>query len=58
MAHTDRLANSYAWVNLVWDAKLLAGVQHNGSNGRIVGMANAREQMMHNLQDMHTQIIT
>ena len=48
LANVDR-KNCYRGVNLVGDLELFAGVQHNGCDGWVVRVADAREQVVHHL---------
>ena len=49
LGSTDKQIGTCRWVDLVWHIEFLAGVHHNWGNGRIVGVANARKQVMHHL---------
>lgn len=43
-------ARAYAGEDFVGNPKLATGVYHDGPNGRVVGVADVGEQVMHHLQ--------
>ena len=45
-------------VDLVGHAKLFAGVQDQGCNGRVVGVADAWEKVVHHLQEVRQAVST
>ena len=45
--------DTHAGVDFVGHIELLAGVQNDWGNGRVVSVAHPREQMVHNLQVGH-----